>query len=229
MRVRRIVDLSVPLDDDTPVYPGDPRAHLAVHSTVARDGFNLLAVSMGSQTGTHVDAPFHVDDDGARIDGMDLRLFVGPAVVVDAASWAGEAGLAPRQRIGWEPFAAVADRLAPGVIVLLRTGWDVHWGTPAYADHPYLDPHACERLLATGVRTLLLDALNPDPTPDVALPVHHLVAAAGGVIGENLRGLDQVTWPDPFVSVLPLRLRDADGAPVRAVAMDLGDARPAEG
>jgi kynurenine formamidase len=50
--------------------------------------------------------------------------------------------------------------------------------------------------------------------------VHHLIAAAGGVIGENLRGFERIDF-EPFVSCLPLRLAGADGAPVRAVAMDL--------
>lgn len=229
MRVRRLVDLSVPLDDATPVYPGDPAPHVAVHSTIERDGFNLLSLQLGSQTGTHVDAPFHFEPDGERIDGMDLRLFAGPAAVVDVCGWAGPGGLAPRQRIGWEPFDAVRDRLGPGVIVLLRTGWDAHWGTPRYFEHPFLDADACRRLLDTGVRTLLLDALNPDETPDdehpgEGFPVHHLIAGVGGVIGENLRGLDAVTWDDVFVTAFPLRLTGADGAPVRAVAMELDGA-----
>ncbi|MFN8074784.1 MAG: cyclase family protein [Kineosporiaceae bacterium] len=226
MQVRRIADLSVTLDGDTPVYPGDPAPHVAVHATLARDGYNLLALRLGSQTGTHVDAPFHVDDAGSRIDAMDLRLFAGPAVVVDAAGAAGPGGLAAGQAIGWDAFDAVRDRLRPGTIVLLRTGWDAHWGTPAYYTHPHLDPAACERLLATGVRTLLLDGLNPDPTPGpgdppAEFPVHRMIAEVGGVIGENLRGLDAVTWPEPFVTAFPLRLRDGDGAPVRAVAMEL--------
>jgi kynurenine formamidase len=48
MHVRRVVDLSVPLDDRTPVYPGDPPVRLAPAATIAHDGYNLLAVHMGS-------------------------------------------------------------------------------------------------------------------------------------------------------------------------------------
>jgi kynurenine formamidase len=219
VRVVRTVDLSVPLAEDTPVYPGDPVPRIRPASTIAGEGFNLLSVSMGSQTGTHVDAPYHFADDGARVDELDLSLFVGPGVVVDVR------GHQARQPIRWAAFSPYADRLGPGVVLLLHTGWSRHHGTDRYYDHPYLDAGACERLLALGVRTFLLDAVNIDETPDDAhpgagFPVHHLIAAAGGVIGENLRNLEQIDF-DPFVSCLPLRLRGGDGAPVRAVALQL--------
>src|SRR4051812_2918430 len=68
MKVTRLVDLSVPLGPGTVVYPGDPEPRLTVHSTIERDGFNLLSVAIGSQTGTHVDAPYHFDDSTPRID-----------------------------------------------------------------------------------------------------------------------------------------------------------------
>ena len=219
MRVVRTVDLSVPLAEDTPVYPGDPVPRIRPASTIAGQGFNLLSVSMGSQTGTHVDAPYHFQEDGSRVDELDLSLFVGPGVVVDAR------GHQAREPIGWEVVAPYADRLGPGVVLLLHTGWSRYYGTDRYYDHPYLDAGACERLLGLGVRTFLLDAVNIDETPDDAhpgagFPVHHLIAEAGGVIGENLRNLEAIDF-DPFVSCLPLRLRGADGAPVRAVALEL--------
>jgi kynurenine formamidase len=225
VRVVRTIDLSVPLDEGTPVYPGDPVPRIRPASTIAVDGFNLLAVSMGSQTGTHVDAPFHFQEGGARIDELDLSLFVGPGVVVDLT------GHQARQPIGWDAVAPYAHRFGPGRIVLLHTGWSAHLGTDRYYDHPYLTADACARMLDLGVRTFLLDAVNIDETPDadhpgVGFPVHHLIAAAGGVIGENLRNLELVDF-DPFISCLPLRLTGADGAPVRAVALQLEpDAAP---
>lgn len=68
--------------------------------------------------------------------------------------------------------------------------------------------------------------MNVDETPDgthsgEGYPVHHLIAQASGVIGENFRNLELVDFPDPFVSCLPVALDNADGAPVRAVAMHL--------
>jgi kynurenine formamidase len=214
----RLVDLSVPLDAGVAVYPGDPVFRSGPAATLAADGFNLLHVAMGSQTGTHVDAPFHVRDDGARIDELPLERFLAPLVVADLR------GLAPRTPL--TPGHLPLDRLAPGVALVLRTGWDAHRGTPAYFDHPHLTPDAARAVLDRGVRTLGIDAPNLDPTDvgaggPVALPVHRLVAAAGGVLVENLTGLADVEGlADPWLSVLPLRLTGADGAPCRAVAVD---------
>lgn len=224
MRISRIVDLSVPVGPATQVYPGDPQPRLEPHATIARDGYNLLRVQIGSQTGTHVDAPYHFEPDGARVGALDLRLFVGTGLVLDLR------GLAPRQRISWQEIEPMlvpaAERLGPGAIALLCTGWAAHFGTPEYLDHPYLDAEACRRMLDLGVRTFGIDAINVDETPDSThpgegYPVHHLIARAGGVIAENLHGLEHIDFPDPLICLLPLALEDADGAPVRAVAMQL--------
>lgn len=218
MRVTRVVDLSVPVGQDTQVYPGDPLPRLTVHSTIAEHGFNLLHVEMGSQTGTHVDAPYHFEQAAATIDEVPLETFVGPGVVADVSA-AGD-----REPIGWPALAPYADALRPGVILLLRTEWSRHFGTDRYFDHPYLDADACRHVLDIGVRVIGIDAINLDETPDHAhpgggYPVHHLIASAGGVIVENLRDLGAVDFPTPLVSVLPIALEHADGAPVRAVAM----------
>jgi kynurenine formamidase len=218
--VRDIVDLSHPLDDDTPVYPGDPVARFTPATTIDEQGYNVLHVRMGSQTGTHVDAPFHFLADGARIDELPLELFLGPAVVADVR------GKPPHGSITWSDLAPVADRLAPGRMLLLHTGWDAHWGTDAYFDHPFLDGDAAARVIAAGVRTIGLDALSLDETvldgqPAGGFVAHDVVLGAGGVIVENLRNLDAIRSRDPVVSVLPLRLVGADGAPVRAVAFEV--------
>lgn len=220
LSVRRIVDLSHPVDDNTPVYPGDPVARFSPAATVAEDGYNVLHVRMGSQTGTHVDAPYHFLEEGARIDELPLELFLGPAVVVDVR------GKPPHGRIEWSDLEPYADRLVPGRMLVLHTGWDERWGTDAYFDHPFLAGDAAARVVAAGVRTVALDALSLDETvvdgaPQDGFAAHFAVLGAGGVIVENLRNLAAIGMSEPVVSVLPLRFVGADGAPVRAVAFEL--------
>ena len=220
MRVNRIVDLSVPLGPGTVVYPGDPVPSFRPHSTIAGEGFNLLEVRIGSQTGTHVDAPRHFVDGASVIDDLDLHRFVGRGVVVNAI------GLPPRGRITSAHVAPVLDQLGPDCIVLCRTDWGEHYGSPVWFDHPFLDAEACGSILEAGVRTILMDVMNIDETPDEGhpgegFPCHHLIAAVDGVIGENMTNFSAIDWPDPLISCLPLRMQDADGAPVRAVAIQL--------
>ena len=225
MRVRRTVDLSHPVDGNTQSYPGDPQPVFTPAATIAGTGFNLLHISLGSQSGTHVDAPYHFRADGATIDRLDLSLLTGTAVIVDLTH------KGARERITRADLAPAAGKLDEEHILVLHTGWDRHYGTCRYYDHPFLDAEACRHVLDAGVRTIATDIINPDetvldgPQPE-GFPVHHLVAGAGGVIAENLTNLAAVDFPDPLLSLLPIKLTGADGAPVRAVAMAANPRRP---
>lgn len=220
MRVRGVVDLSRRVDDATQVYPGDPEVRLEPATTLAAHGVNVLGVHIGSHSGTHVDAPYHFVEDGARIDELDPRLFVGPAEVLDVR------GKGQRERVTAEDLRPYENRLSGGVIAVVRTGWEEHYGTPLYYDHPFLDRGAAQLLLDAGVRTVAVDALNVDATvlegeqPD-GYPAHHLILGAGGVIAENLANLGAIDFPEPLISLLPIKLGGSDGAPVRAVAMEV--------
>jgi kynurenine formamidase len=216
-----VVDLSVPVDSGTVTYPGDPVPRFEVHSTIEGQGFNLLEIHLGSQSGTHVDAPYHFEEDGLRIDQVPVDRFVGPGVVVEATD------LGPRTEITWAHVAPVANRIGPGVVVLLRTGWSRHYGHERYFEHPFLGADACRRMLELGVRTFCIDAINIDETPDdehpgVGFPCHHLISRADGVIGENFR-LTDLPNNEFLVACTPVRLTGADGGPVRAVAIQLGE------
>ncbi|MEU9479071.1 cyclase family protein [Streptomyces sp. NPDC048191] len=216
------LDLSVPVVTGMPVYPGDPEVTVGPALSAQADGVNVLALHLGSQSGTHVDAPYHVDDAWPRLDELPLDRFAGPAVVADVR------GLAPRSPIAPAQLAPALDALAaaPGALLLLVTGWSAHWGTDAYLDHPWLTPEAAAGVLEAGGRTVAVDALSVDPTPrpgdphaDLGLPAHRVLCGAGGVIAENLSGLDRLVDAEAIeVFLFPLRLPGADGAPVRAVA-----------
>ena len=219
MRVTRVIDLSVPVDADTVVYPGDPTPRFAVHSTIETDGFNLLEIHLGSQSGTHMDAPYHFEESGLRIDEVPVGRFVGPAVVVDALD------LGPRDEITWDHVAPVADRIGPGTVVLLRTGWSRHYGSEEYFAHPFLGADACQHMLELGARTFCIDSINIDETPDDAhpgagFPCHHLISRLDGVIGENFR-LEDLPEGEFLVACPSVRLTGADGGPARAVAIEL--------
>ncbi|MET8545708.1 cyclase family protein, partial [Kitasatospora sp. NPDC004799] len=155
-----LVDLTHQVTTAMPVYPGDPAVLLEPALTTATAGVNVLALHLGSQSGTHVDAPYHVDVTWPTLDGLPLERFTGPAVVADLR------GLEPRTAVTAELLAPALERAAEGTVLLLATGWARHWGTDAYLAHPSLTPAAAEAIVAAGVRTVGVDALSVDPTPD---------------------------------------------------------------
>ncbi|BBL80201.1 cyclase [Rubrobacter xylanophilus] len=220
MRIGRVVDLSRRVEPGMQVYPGDPEVRFEPAATLEEEGVNVLGIRMGSHSGTHVDAPYHFIAGGPSVDELDPGLFVGPAAVLDVR------GKGPRERITAGDLRPYRARFSGGVIAVVRTGWEEHYGTPLYYDHPFLDPGAARMLIEAGVRTVAIDALSVDetvaegPHPE-GYPVHRIILGAGGVIAENLANLGALEFPDPLLSLLPLRLGEADGAPVRAVALEL--------
>lgn len=220
MKIVRVIDLSHSINASTQVYPGDPEPRLTVHSTIAKDGFNLLSLQMGSQTGTHVDAPYHFDEDTERIDQIPLERFLGRGVLLNATD------LEPRTSISWEMIESDARNIKAGEVALIHTGWSKYFGTDKYFEHPFLSSEACQRLLDKGVMVFGIDAINIDETPDndhpgVGFPCHHLIAKKAAVISENLCNFESIIFPNPFISLLPIKLEAADGAPVRAVAIEI--------
>ena len=218
------VDLSHTLDEKTQVYPGDPSFRCCPLLTIDHDGNNVASISMGSHTGTHVDAPYHFVQEGKRIDEVALSQFIGTTVVVDLSS------KTPRERITWCDLAPYAETLkrhvsenATGVILLIRTDWSKHWGSDMYFEHPYLAREAAEGIVAIGVRTFGTDTLSPDETyvdPEVEsdFAAHQVILGAGGVIAENLTNLQAIQDGEWIVSLVPLKIGGCDGSPVRAFA-----------
>src|SRR5512136_614873 len=84
-KIKKIVDLSHALTANTPVYPGDPVPSFSIATTIENEGYNLFNVFLGSQTGSHVDAPYHFSNQGATIDKMDLRYFMGNGLIIDVS------------------------------------------------------------------------------------------------------------------------------------------------
>lgn len=212
-----IIDLSHPISADTQAFPGESAPSLHPAKNITDDGINSTDVCLTSHSGTHVDAPYHFRTDGTRLDNLPLELFTGPGLVVDVT------GREDRSPITREDLAPWRAEFTPGTIVLVHTGWDTNYRTERYFHHPYLTGDAAQLLVDSGVRTVGIDTLSPDETPYGPYPAgdwsaHHTLLGAGGTIIENLRGLDRIDFPNPWISAFPIRLSSGDGAPVRAVA-----------
>ena len=212
--IRKIVDLSHALTADTPVYPGDPVPSFSVATTIENEGYNLFNVIMGSQTGSHVDAPYHFNNQGATVDKMDLKFFVGQGLIVDVTHKKG------KEEITLEEIVKYEKQIEESDIVLFRTNWYKKVGTNEFYDHPFLSKEGGEYLLSKGIKTAGIDAINLDNTGGTEFPIHEMYAEAGGIIAENLANLDSVDFDSPFIIFLPLKLIGCDGSPVRAVAID---------
>lgn len=217
-----LLDLSHKLHSNVQIYPGDPVFSCHPIATVSTDGYSVHALSLGTHTGTHIDAPSHFFADGKTIDQIPLSSLMGPLVKIDLT----QAGLTDRQIITWEDHispAPAAAEMRVGAILLIQTGWSAHWGTPKYFHHPFLSRDAARRILDKGIRVVGFDTLNPDETPlegvggEQGFGTHEVVLGAGGVIAENLTNLEEI-GDQNMIAFIPLNLEKCDGSPVRAFA-----------
>ena len=216
LKIKKIVDLSHALTPDTPVYPGDPVPSFSVATTIEKEGYNLFNVFLGSQTGSHVDAPYHFSNQGATIDQMDLKYFMGKGLIIDVTYKHSKEEITLPEIMQHEKQIESAD------IILFKTNWYKKAGTAEFYDHPFLSKGGGEYLLSKGIRTAGIDTINLDNTGGTQFPIHDMYSEAGGIIAENLANLDRVDFEAPFIIFLPLRLVGCDGSPVRAVAIDFG-------
>jgi len=186
-----IVDLSLPLGENTPVYPGDPEVKVKPWAFIERDGYYMNALKLGEHSGTHVDAPAHFIPGGKTIDEMPLEKFIGEALVIDV-----------RDGEGTVKLDELPDFPYRGRIVLLLTGGRE------------LSPEAALFLVAEGVKAVGTDAMSiGDET------VHTVLLAAEVPIFENLTNLEVLLGRTFTFVGLPLGIEGGSGSPVRAVAI----------
>jgi arylformamidase len=171
--------------------------------------FQIGKIEMVANTGTYVDAPFHRYAGGVDIARLPLTSLAGlEAVVVRAPGG--------RRAVGPEAFAG---HQVGGKAVLVRTGWDIHWRTPAYlSGHPFLTAEAGEQLVARGAVLVGIDSLNIDDTDDGARPVHSMLLGAGIPIVEHLCNLGPLPVAGFRFSAVPARAAGFGSWPVRAFA-----------
>ncbi|KAH6914692.1 cyclase [Coprinopsis sp. MPI-PUGE-AT-0042] len=200
------VDLTHTLSTSTipqTLYPGHPPFELTEQSTILKDGYNLHVLSIGTHTGTHIDAPSHFIPGARSVDQIPLEELIGRGVLLDLSVLQ----LERRHRIVWEDFErAWSQRKCQGQtrslkeelyllkprFLLIRTGWSevarTHIASPSFPfhffGHPYLSSSIASELLSLGVKAIAIDTPNPDETPfDEVDPSTGKVTKVGGAEG----------------------------------------------
>lgn len=211
----RVIDLTQLISGDMPVFPGTAPANLEVVNTYEKDGFRETLFRMTSHTGTHMDAPFHLFGDRTKLDELPAAQFVGKALVIDCRD-VEEGG-----EIGVERIEAVRELADQAEFLLFCTGWDANWGQETYfGEYPVVSMEVCRYLLESGKKGVGFDVIGIDPIADGGLTRHKMLLSQKDiVIIENLTNLDKIGGDLFTFAALPLKYKDADGAPVRAVAI----------
>lgn len=216
---RRIVDLSHEIVDGMTTHPGIPPPSISTFLTheasAARYApgttFEIGRIDLVANTGTYLDTPAHRFPGRQGLADLALERVVDlPGVLVDRQGVL-ERAIAP------DAFQGIDLR---GRAVLVATGWDARWGTPAYlSDNPFLTASAAEWLVESGAALVGIDSLNVDSLADPRRPAHTAILAAGIPLVEHLTGLGALPPSGWRFFAVPPRIRGMATFPVRAFAI----------
>jgi arylformamidase len=205
-----IYDISLTISSTLPVWPGDPGIELERFQALDSGAyFNVTRISSGVHVGTHVDAPFHLLNDGCTVENLSLDVLTGPCYVVQLPD-------------GVDAITAeVLDRTeitSDMKRILFGTSNSHFWAkgeTKFQEEFVAITEDGAEWLVERGVQLVGVDYLSVAPFND-SEPTHRILLQAGVVIVE---GLDLGNVMRGFYNLycLPLKIAGSDGAPARAI------------
>jgi len=206
----QIIDLTIPIHDSMPVFPGDMDVSIKPYHTLEMGYSNVKSLFLGTHTGTHIDAPYHFFADGKTLDEIPLNRFVGEAILVDCVGRRDAIHIADL-----EPFS---QDISPCSRVIIRTGWDKWFGEEKYfRDYPVISAGVAKWLAERQIWLLGVDIPSVDGWKNE--DAHVALLKAEVVIVESLVNLDKITKTPFYFAALPLPIKGADGSPVRAIAL----------
>ncbi len=213
------IDLTHEMEKGMPCFHAD--WHTAFSSetlgTIQSVGRNTKKLTLGSHTGTHMDAPRHFIPDGITIPEIPLSTLFGDVTLIDLRS------LADDTEVTTEMLRGIP--LHERVICVF--GWDKHWNTgDYYAKYPYFSEEAAQYLVDSGVKLLGLDTPSPDDskTPLHAendSVIHKLFLKNGVILVEYLATAGITDYTRGYqIAALPMKINDSDGAPARVILIE---------
>jgi arylformamidase len=212
--VTRVIDVSLRIDSDLLVWPGNPGVVLTPTSRISRgDSSNVSEIRLGSHTGTHVDPPSHFLDDAPAAEDLPLDVMIGETIVGDLRGVAGPIG--PRELAGLSLGAEVTR-------LLLRTDNSGLWATEPHAfpeEYVSVSADGARWLVDHGIRLIGIDFLSIEARGTPGHPTHRTLLEAGVVIVEGL-DLSEVEPGTYTLVCAPLKIAGGDGAPARAVLLE---------
>jgi kynurenine formamidase len=218
----RIVDLSVPIGEDT-LSPPSVGIQLELTSYHRGPGFwQASKIEMLLHTGSHVDFTKHVQEDGETAADVLLDRVFGEALVVDLSF------AAANHEISVADLEEHAPQIRPGDIVLVRTDWtEKHWGDfpTYYMDSPFCAPEAAQWLIDRGAKAIGFDCFSeycarlPDFTSEDFI-IHKIILENGSILMQQLTNFSQLPVGDRFPFFAPfIKIRGAEGSPARFFAL----------
>ncbi len=209
----RIYDISLPLHAGIPVWPGDPLVAIQKECSLRKgDKINLSRITMSLHWGTHVDAPYHFYENGWRVDQIPLEVLVGKAHLIEVKN----SLLIDKDHLQKYDLHGVKR-------LLVKTRNSNFWSeNPLRFHHDYtaFTSDAARYLIQLGIQLVGIDYLSIDLYSNTEYPAHRILLRENIVVieGLDLRGVKPGIYD---LYCLPLKIKEADGAPARILLKEL--------
>lgn len=205
--MKKYIDVTLKINEETIIYPGDAKFEKdPVCSINEGDICNVTAISMGTHTGTHIDAPRHFYKNGRTIDNLELEKLIGHVKV-----------------FALEDVDVIKDKhirdfnIEKGDRVIFKTKNSKYLLEGEFRqDFVYLDKSAADYLIEKGVILIGIDSLSIEQFNSDFHEVHFDLLEKEVVIVEAL-DLNEVEEGDYEIIALPLKIEDGDGSPARVI------------
>ena len=201
----KVIDISLSLHKNTIIYPGNPEVNI---KTIKGKTSTHSEIAMGSHTGTHMDAPKHIFENGDGVDKIDLNKVIGECRVLDMTRL--------KEAISADDFKK--ETVKKGERILVKTRNSKRGFKKFYDDYVYLGGEAAEFLAQKKISLFGIDYLSVKKRGGLDNRPHTELLKNGIVIFEGL-DLSKVKPGKYFFVGLPLKLMGLDGSPARAILL----------
>ena len=209
----KIIDLTLTISESIPTFPGSPKPSFIDWNNLKDDGYNMELLFLSSHTGTHMDAPFHFVKKGKKIHEINPSRFVSEAILVKIRSKV-------ITKTDIQKFEKKHRKIESGSTVIFFTGWQKNLKKDFYfTKNPGLSSSAANYLVLKKINLVGIDSPSIDLGSNSKFSAHHIFSKKGILIVENLANLEKIRSSKFQLVVLPLKLKDATGSPVRAIAL----------
>ncbi|MFX0073224.1 MAG: cyclase family protein [Candidatus Hermodarchaeota archaeon] len=214
----KMVDLSLPIFDDMPIWSAEPRC--IVHDWIVKgrkrgieETINMKYFCMSGHQGTHTDSPFHLNSNGKKLDEIPLKRYMGWCKVLDFTD----------KKLGDHFLAADFEKrgVQKGDNLLIHTGWDKYLNpfNEMYfnMDHPHFSEEAIDWVLEKQIGLIGMDTPSTDPYlvdhPKIFKDLNNYP-----IIIELLTNLDKIVGKEVYLVAFPINIKNGDGAWMRPIA-----------
>ena len=211
----KLLDLTLTVSENIPTFPGSPQPSFVQDKNIKNDGYNSELLFLSSHTGTHLDAPYHFQEKGEKIQEISLKRLVSSAILVKSR----KKGDQPITKTDIQKFEKKHGKIPSDSSIVFWTGWQKMIKNDSYfIRNPGLSTAAAKYLVSKKINLVGTDSPSIDLGKDKRFPVHHIFSKNNVLIVENLTNLEKIRSSKFHFVVLPLKLKGATGSPVRAIA-----------